>query len=49
MSEEVNVSQVQNREVEKYRLITTWNAQLTKHTFLWCGVVIGYLLCLIIN
>ncbi len=28
----------------EYRMITTWNAQLTKHTFLWCGVAIGLLL-----
>lgn len=30
--------------VPEYRMITTWNAQLTKWTFLLCGVVIGILL-----
>lgn len=28
----------------KFRLITTFNAQLTKWTFLVCGLVIGILL-----
>lgn len=32
-----------------YRIITTFNAQLTKWTFLLCGLVIGYLLCSLIN
>lgn len=32
-----------------YRMITTFNAQLTKWTFLLCGVAIGYLLRLVIN
>lgn len=30
-------------EVPPYRMITTFNAQLTKWTFLLCGVVIGAL------
>lgn len=28
----------------QYRMITTFNAQLTKWTFLLCGVIIGFLL-----
>ena len=56
MEEEVNVQEVSSgtkqnagksfveNEVESYRLITTFNAQLTKWTFLLCGVVIGWLI-----
>lgn len=33
----------------KYRMITTFNAQLTKWTFLLCGVAIGFLLSRLIN
>ena len=31
-------------ETPPYRMITTFNAQLTKWTFLLCGVIIGFLL-----
>ena len=36
-------------ETPRYRMITTFNAQLTKWTFLLCGFAIGFLLSLVIN
>ena len=56
MEEEVNVQEVSSgteqsagkgfveNEVESYRLITTFNAQLTKFTYLFLGLIIGWLI-----
>jgi len=38
-----------NDETPKYRMITTFNAQITKWGFCALGFVIGFLLCTIIT